>query len=221
MTRDGEFLLVGMEWQLSNSPVVRLTVSLLLITSLLAFGQEAPKRGEVSRERPMRVATVDIQKLFRGYRKTLTAEREIDLARAEIQRTSQLATNEIQTRRRIAEERIYKVRKGNASEEEIAELQRELPLLTRELKIAEQEKRNERDAANRELNEQMARRMTGILKEIVELTAKKADSEGLDMVIDISGANSNQVPPMLFAKDAIDFTPLMAKELGNSSDEKR
>ena len=169
----------------------------------------------------MKVATVDIQKLFQGYRKTLVAEREIDIARAEIQRKSQSATNEIQVRRRLAEQRIFEVRNGSASEEEIADLQRELPIITRDLKMAEVEKRKERDAANQQLNQQMVRRMAGILQEIVDLTAKKAESEGLDMVIDISGANTNQVPPVLFVKDALDLTPLMAKELGNSTDDKR
>ena len=59
------------------------------------------------------------------------------------------------------------------------------------------------------------------MKEIVNLTAKKAEAEGFDMVIDISGTNSSQVAPILFAKDAVDFTPLMEKELGNSGNDER
>ncbi|MGJ8724251.1 MAG: OmpH family outer membrane protein [Roseibacillus sp.] len=191
------------------------------LISFFAFGQEPPSRLEVSRAPVMKVATVDIQKLFQGYRKTLVAEREIDLARAEIQKKSQLATNEIQKRRRVAEQRIFNVRKGDASEAEIADLQRELPIITRELQMAEQQKSGERATANQALNKQMVRRMAGILEEIVELTAKKADSEGFDMVIDISGSNSNQVIPMLFAKNATDMTPLMEKELSKSGDDKR
>ena len=201
--------------------VSRLLVGLFFLTSFFAFGQEAPSREGVRRDEPMKVATVDIQKLFQGYRKTLAAEREIDLARADIQRKSQLATNEIVKRRQAAESRIYEVRSGQASESEVADLQRELPLLNRELTVAEQGKRNERDKANEELNQQMERRMTGILEEIVALVAKKAESEGFDLVMDISGANSNQVSPMLFAKNAVDFTPMMAKELGNSTADKR
>ena len=191
------------------------------MVSSLAFGQEAPSRGEVSSEAPMKVATVNIQKLFQAYRKTLVAEREIDLARANIQKKSQLAANEIQMRRAGTEARIFQVRNGTASAEEVADLRRELPLVYRELKMAEQEKLKERAAANQQLNEQMIRRMAGILEEIVELTAKKAESEGFDLVIDISGGNSNQVPPVLFAKDAVDFTPVMEKELSKSSDSKR
>ena len=199
----------------------RLFLSLLVLISPVTFGQEAPSRGGVKREPAMKVATVNIQQLFQGYRKTLVAEREIDLARADIQQKNQLATNELTERRRITEERIFEVRNGTASAQEITDLERELPLIQREISMAEREKRKESDIANQKLNTQMVRRMTGILEEIVELTAKKAEAEGYDMVIDISGDNSNQVPPILFAKDAVDFTPLMEKELGNRKDDKR
>ena len=151
MTREGEFLLVDEVWQLSNFLVFRLLASLFFLSSFLTFGQEAPSRGEETRAATMKVATVNIQKLFQGYRKTLSAEREIDLARAEIQRKSQLATNAIQAKRSGAEERVFRVRNGNASEEEIADLQRELPLITREIKMSEAEKRRERDLANEKL----------------------------------------------------------------------
>lgn len=199
----------------------RFLVGVFLFVAVPAFCQEPPSLGNEGRSAALKVATVDIQKLFQGYRKTLVAEREIDLARAEIQKVSQIATNEIQVRRRRAEERIFKVRQGKASKAEIDNIQREFPIIRRELQMAEREKQQERDSANQKLNQQMVRRMSGILEEIVELTAEKAESEGFDMVIDISGGNSNQVPPMLFAKDATDLTSLMEKELSNSGERER
>lgn len=190
--------------------------AILLLVSLAFLplqAQESPTREKKSAQSDFKVAVVDIQSLFRSYRKTLMAEREIDLARAEIQKQSQLATNEIQTRKRIVEKRVFEIRKGEASEAEIADFQRELPILNRELKIAEEEKQTERNLANQKLNQQMVRRMEGILDEIVELTAAKADAEGFDLVVDSSGTNSNQVAPLLFIKDAIDLTEMMKKEL--------
>lgn len=164
----------------------------------------------------LKVAVVDIQSLFQSYRKTIAAEREIDLARAEIQKNSQLATNEIQERRRMIEKRVFQFRNGELSEKEQAAVRRELPILSRELQMAEEKKLKERDLANQNLNRQMVRRMNGILEELVQLTAKRAEAEGFDLVIDSSGNNSTQLPPILFAKDATDITAMMRKELSKS-----
>lgn len=179
------------------------------------FAQEPPSRGGEAQALDFKVAVVDIQALFQVNRKTLIAEREIDLARAEIQKKSQEATNNIQTRRRIIEKRIFEIRRGKVTEADIVDFQRELPILRRELQIAEREKQSERNLANQKLNQQMVRRMAGILEEIVARTAEKAEAEGFDLVIDTSGKNSNQVPPMLFSKSAVDITDLMKKELSN------
>lgn len=188
---------------------------LILFVAFPVAAQEAPSRDDDSQSTEFRVATVDIQGLFKNYRKTLVAEREIDLARAEIQKTSQLSTNEIQTRQRAASKKIAALQKGEISDAEAENLKRELPLLRRELQLAEHAKKQERDSANQKLNQQMIRRMAGILEEIVELTAKRAEAEGFDMVIDSSGDNSSQVPPMLFVRNATDITEMMRKELGN------
>lgn len=180
------------------------------------IGQEAQPSVSGSTSSVFKVAVVDIQELFKGYRKTLLAEREIDLARAEIQKKSQLATNEILNKKKVAEKRIMAMREGKLSEEETQNLQREIPVLKRELQMAEQIKMEQRNQANQKLNQQMVRRMAGILEEIVKLTAKRAEEEGFDLVVDSSGDNSSQVPPMLFARDAIDITAIMKKELSKA-----
>ncbi|GHC58293.1 hypothetical protein GCM10007100_26540 [Roseibacillus persicicus] len=202
----------------------RLFACLALSTVCLytATAQEGVTAAELPAvEEKFKVATVDIQSLFKSHPKTLSAEREIDLARAEIQKTSQLANNEIQEKKRVVDRRVLEIREGHATETEIAQAQRELPVLVRELQLAENEKLAERNSANQRLNEQMLRRMEGILAEIVEFVAKKGEAEGFDMVIDISGDNSSQVAPILFCRDAVDVTEMMRKELSKSTASKR
>ena len=202
-----------------RSVSLRIVSLFALLAVLPSKAQEEPTRYDGGLE--FKVAVVDIQALFKDYRKTLLAEREIDLARAEIQKKSQLRTNEIRLQQSMLEKRIFKIRKGEASEEEIADFKRELPILNRELKIAEKEKEKELHLANQRLNQQMVRRMAGILDEIIELAAKKAEAEGFDLVYDSSGRNSSQVAPLLFAKNGVDLTAMMKKELGKTKDSNR
>ena len=192
-------------------------VCLLLVVAFPAVAQETAPSENGSQSTEFKVATVDIQALFKDYRKTLIAEREIDLARAEIQKGSQQATNMIQARKRAAEKKILNLQEGEASEEEIEDMKRELPILRRELQEAERNKQQERDVANQKLNKQMVRRMSGILEEIRKLTAQKAEVEGFDLVVDSSGHSSNQVPPLLFIGNATDITEMMRKEFSKSS----
>ena len=54
-------------------------------------------------------------------------------------------------------------------------------------------------------------------REIRDLVASQAERKGYDLVFDLDGTNSSQVPMLLFAKDAIDITPMILKKLNESS----
>lgn len=174
--------------------------------------EQAPAQGSKS----FRVAKVDIQELFKGYQKTLTAQLEINSARAEIQKKSQLSSNEIQERRRKLLSMDASLKSGELNEKQVSLIQTEGPILLRELRVMEEQKQQERDLANQTLNQQMVHRMKGILEEITILTQKYAENAGFDLVIDCSGKNTSQVVPVLFIKDVEDITPLLKKELSKS-----
>ncbi len=202
-------------------PVIgRYLLSVFFLSNLL-WGQEVPSNESTTAKSPLRVGKVNIQSLFRDYRKTLLAEQEIGVARADIQKESQLAQNQILERRRIVEKRLLSIREGKASDELIAEMRRELPIYNQELKRAEAAKNAEREQATKKLNQQMMGRMAGILKEIIELVAQRAETEGYDLVIDISGKNSNQMLPILYTRDAVDLTEMMKKELSKGRERSR
>lgn len=192
---------------------VRDFVCATLLLASLVFAQEPGSAEGPAESSEFKVALVDLQSLCGSYRKTVNTQREIDLVRAEIQKQSQLFSNEIQRRRDSLDERVLEMRKGNASQEEIDQLRREFPVLVRELQIAHKQKQKKRTEANQALNKQMVRRMSGIMEEIVSLIAQKAENEGYDLVIDSSGKSVNQVAPILFIKGAVDLTEEIRREL--------
>ena len=72
-------------------------------------------------------------------------------------------------------------------------------------------------ARHTELNRKMAARMDALLEEIHDLVAVHAERLGFDLVFDIEGTNTSQVPMLLFAKEATDLTPMILKELNGNA----
>lgn len=190
-----------------------------LLLTLCAFAQDGEGQQVAAASSPsaFRTATVNIQELFRDYHKTEIAQREINQARADIQKKSQLSANEIQVRRLKLLSMEASLNSGDLDEAQVSLIQNEAPILLRELRMMEEQKQKEYDLANQNLNQQMLRRMSGILEEITILTRKYADESGFDLVVDRSGKNSSQVIPILFIKGATDITPLMKKEFTKTS----
>lgn len=203
-------------WGMMISRILALVCVASISLNHSALSQEDHQQAE-SAATSFKTATVDIQALFRDYHKTQIAQREINVARAEIQKKSQLSTNEIQERRRKLLSMEASLNSGELDEAQVRSIQTEGPILLRELRMMEEQKQKEYDLANQNLNQQMVRRMSGILEEITILTQKYADESGFDLVVDRSGKNSSQVIPILFIKGAEDITPLMKKELSKSS----
>ncbi len=193
--------------------MMKIIFCFLLLNVISVFAQENSVLEGVTGKGGLKVALVDIQSLFQSYRKTISAEREIVMARAEIQKKSQLASNQILSRKSLFEKKAAELAESDASEAEVAEFRREAPFVVRELELAEKDRQKRQGNEHEKLNTQMVRRMDGILREIVKLTAKKAEEEGFDLVIDTSGVNSNQVLPILFTKNSTDITEIMRKNL--------
>ena len=59
----------------------------------------------------------------------------------------------------------------------------------------------------------MLARMDVLLREIHLLVAEQAEDLGFDLVFDLDGAGTSQVPMLLYARDAADITPMILKEL--------
>ncbi|MEM9079323.1 MAG: OmpH family outer membrane protein [Verrucomicrobiota bacterium] len=196
--------------------VIRWLGVLILVGVVSSFGEEegASKAG-------MKVATVDVQKLFRGYHKTRQAQREINDERARIQKMHHEETENLRGTSKLWKGLRKQIQERAFVGEELAQKKRELIVVGRELQMKERERDRQRAQAHSILNEQTKRRMKGLLEDIVSLSIRISKERGYDMLIDSSGKNSSQAPSIPYAKGAVDLTGEIEKELGKSAQGER
>lgn len=154
----------------------------------------------------MKIATVDMNKIFSSYYKTKEAETRVNEARA-------AAKKELDDRMDNYKKNLDAINKLNE------ELQK--PELSKDAKESKSKARDEkinetknlereitefRTTREKQLQEQAVRMRNGIVDEITKLVQEKVKSESYDIVIDRSGSSLNGVPLLIHAKDSIDFS---------------
>jgi len=184
-------------------PITIILAALFSVSSAIA---EAPK-----------IATVDMQELFRQYHRTDEAQKQINIERARIQKDN----NERLARIRELETTLGNLRK-QLDDPAVADTRRQQ--LFKDWQIQQQEgvaldreRREFLQRRNQALNETMVQRMKGILEEIGKLVDEQARSDDYDFVFDKSGLSTAQVPVLLYSKDATDITALLLKNLNRDA----
>ena len=182
-----------------------LTASLML-AAVPAQAQEA-----------LKIATVDMQQLFKEYHRTNEAQKQINVERARIQKEN----NERLARIRELEAELQSLRKQledpSISDKKKQDLFKGFQMKTQEGVALDRERREYLQRRNAALNEKMVQRMRGILEEIRKLVEDQAKSDDYDYVFDKSGLSTSQVPFLLYTKDATDITPGLLKELNKDA----
>lgn len=166
---------------------------------------------------PLRIATVEMRELYQEYFRSGEMEKEMRIHQARIQKEN----NERVARSKELEDKLGKIR-----------TQLEDPALNDSKKQslfktwqAGQQEVIDRDRERREFvqrrsqafNEEMARRMKGILEEIRKIVEEQAKLDNFDYVFDRSGRSSSQVPLLLFTKDSTDITAILLKRLNRDA----
>lgn len=165
----------------------------------------------------LKVATLDMQKLFDGYYRT-TEERQT--FSEEFARIQQQNNERLQSLRELNEQ-ITQLSK-RARDSSLADNLRQKAAKNAQLKI------DEAKAMDRERREYVSRRsraldmrrrssMQSILKEIRAKITDYAKQESYDYVFDSSGLSSNQVPFLLYTKDAADITQAILVEINKGA----
>jgi Skp family chaperone for outer membrane proteins len=174
-------------------------------------------RAQEDTEEQPKAAIVNIQELFKKYYKAEKTQEEINLERARIQKEH----NDLAGRVRSMDEGLRqletRLQKTDLEEEARASLEREKALRQEERASLDRERRTTARARHGELNSKMVLRMENMLEEIREIVVEHAKRTGYDLVFDVEGLNSAQVPVLLFAKDATDITPMILKELNKNA----
>ena len=191
--------------------VRQLTLSLagmLLFAALPASAQDK-----------LKIATVDMQQLFKEYHRTNEAQKQINVERARIQKEN----NERLARIRELETELQNLRKQledpSISDKRKQELFKEFQMKTQEVVALDRERREYLQRRNAALNEKMVQRMRGILEEIRKLVEDQAKTDDYDYVFDKSGLSASQVPFLLYTKDATDITPGLLTTLNKDAPE--
>lgn len=165
----------------------------------------------------LKIATVDMQQLFKEYHRTNEAQKQINVERARIQKTN----NERLKTIRDLEAELGLLRKQledpAINDKKKQELFKKFQMQTQDGVALDRERREYLQRRNAALNEKMVLRMRGILEEIRKLVEDQAKADDYDYVFDKSGLSTSQVPFLLYTKDATDITPGLLKELNKDA----
>tara|TARA_B100000519_G_C14179116_1_gene407658 strand:+ start:486 stop:1085 length:600 start_codon:yes stop_codon:yes gene_type:complete len=165
----------------------------------------------------LKIATVDMQTLFKQYHRTNAAQKEINVERAKIQQNN----NERLEAIRGLEDELQGLRKQlddpSLSDKRKQELFKDFQMKTQEGVALDRERREFLQRRNTALNEKMVQKMRGILEEIRKLVEDRAKSDDYDYVFDKSGLSTSQVPFLLYTKDATDITGALLELLNKDA----
>jgi outer membrane protein len=175
-----------------------LSLPFVLAVTLFAFAFSASAQ--------VKIATVDMDKIFKSYYKTKDAEARINEARA-------AAKKELDDKMEIYKANLDEINKLNdqIQQPELSKEKKEEKAKARDGKISdtknlEREITEFRTTREKQLQEQAVRMRNGIVDEINKLIQDKVKAESYDYVFDKSGTSLNGVPVVIFARDAFDFS---------------
>ncbi len=182
-----------------------------LVLALGLCGAAAAQDGK------LKIATVDMQELFKEYHRTNEAQKQINVERARIQKEN----NERLATIRELDTDLQNMRKQlddpSISDSKKQTVYQEWQMKQNEGIALDRERREFLQRRNQALNEKMVQRMKGILEEIRKLVEEQAKAEDYDYVFDKSGLSTSQVPFLLYTKDATDITGVLLKDLNKDA----
>lgn len=161
-----------------------------------------------------KIATVDMQELFKHHPLSVEAGKELNLERARVQKDN----NERAERIRELETQLNALRKQvedmTLNEAKRQALFKDWQMRQQEGVAMERERVEFHQRRMQAINERMVVRMKEILGEIRKVVGEQAKREGYDHVLDSSGLSTSQVPVLLYSKDATDITAILLQQIG-------
>jgi outer membrane protein len=173
--------------------------------------------GAANAQQQLKIGTVDMQALFKEYHVTNQAQKEINVARAQIQKEDE----ERLVRIRELETELQGLRKQfndpSVSDQKKREIDKQAQVKQQEGMALDRERREFMQRKTQALNESMMLRMRGILEDIRKLVEERAKADDYDHVFDKSGLSQAQVPVLLYSKDRNDLTADILKVLNKDA----
>ncbi|MEN8736484.1 MAG: OmpH family outer membrane protein [Akkermansiaceae bacterium] len=161
----------------------------------------------------LKIATVNMEKLFDDYKRTAEIQKDINIERARIQKDNNLRLADI----REIEKNIEQLRKDlndeNLGDKKRRSLSQELQDLSQDGIHKERERSEFLDRRNRSLNEKMMKQMRGILVELQRVVSDRAKAGNYDYIFDSSGNSTQGIPFVIHAREMTDLTESILKEI--------
>lgn len=188
--------------------------SSLRLFALLAFAT-ATLIGSASAQ--IKMATVDMEKLFNDFHRTGEIQKEINIERARIQKDNNLRLADI----RGIDDQIQGIRKkleaGSLGAKEGQDLRKQAAELKQDGIHKERERTEFLERRNRALNERMRKEMRQILQNIRQVVTERAKSQNFDYILDTSGKTTQGVPFVLYASEPKDLTEKILNEINEKA----
>lgn len=172
-------------------------------------------------EKALKIATVDMQRLFAGYHRAEAARKESNVEQARLQKqdNDRLARireidAELESLRKQAEDPVL-------AESKRVKLQQQWNDRRQEGVALERERRDFMESRRRNLNERMLRQINELVAEIRAQVTETARAEDYDYVFDSSAQSLNRVPFLISKHEADDLTEALLTKLNAGAAESK
>jgi Skp family chaperone for outer membrane proteins len=160
-----------------------------------------------------KIATVDLQKVFEKYYKTIRSTAALKQEAADMQKERKDMVEAEQKQEAEWQKLIDKAEDQAVSAEERAKSKTAAAEKLREVKSATQNIQEYDRASGTRLREKERQRRDDIVKEIRSVLDADAMAAGYTLVLDVSGESANMAPIVLFSSGANDLTESLLREL--------
>lgn len=168
----------------------------------------------------LKIATVDMERLFNEYYKTTQVQKDINIERARIQKDNNLRLKDI----RDIDDALQKIREQlqdeSVGEKKKQDLNQEARDLSQDGIHKERERSEFLERRNRALSEKMSKQMRAILVKIQRTVSERAKAGNYDYIFDQSGNSNQGIPFVLHARDTTDLTDSLLEEINKDAPKK-
>ena len=161
----------------------------------------------------LRVATVDLDKVFTAHPKTQAAEAELKKAEETIQDEMEKMLAEGRAMEETVSKLIDASRNPMLNEEARLRKRDEAEDKKTELQEFQVRVRRTQETKLKQMREQLMKTRQGIVDELTAAVADFARAEGYDLVLDRSGMTMNAVPMLVYSNPELDVTDTLIERL--------
>lgn len=183
---------------------------LLLLTSAALLAGSASAEG-------LKIATVNVEKLFKEYHKTASEQQKISEELVRLKKESEASQKSMQELVKQIADLRKKIEDPTLSEKIRTEATKTFKTKLDEGKAMEQEHKDSVTRQRAAIEAQTQASIQGIRQEITKLVTEHSKTEDFDYVFDQSGISQNQLPFLIYSKGGNDITEQILKVLNKDA----